>query len=234
MRLLITRPEEDARPLADALAGRGVETVTAPLLSIEIDSGPPLDMTGVAGVLITSANGARALAARTNRRDLPAYAVGDASARQARAEGFTDVHSAGGDVDDLARVVAETADPAAGALLHAAGSRVAGDLKGLLEARGFACRRAVLYRAETARALPAAACAALADGSVDGVLFFSPRTAATFVRLVEAAGLASACVALTAYCLSDAVAEQAGALPWRRAVVAARPDQASLIAAIDP
>lgn len=233
MRLLVTRPEDDARSLAEALAGRGVETVSAPLLAIEPEDGAPLDMDGVGGFLITSANGARALARRTDRRDLPAYAVGDASAREAKALGFNTVHSAGGDVDDLARLVAATADPAAGALLHAAGSRVAGDLKGLLQDAGFTYVRAVLYTANTATTLPTAARDALTGGGLDGVMFFSPRTAVTFVRLVDAAGLAEACTTLTAYCLSDAVAVQASSLPWRRTVVAACPEQSALIAALD-
>ena len=35
MRVMITRPREDARPLAEALAARGVETLLEPLLHLQ-------------------------------------------------------------------------------------------------------------------------------------------------------------------------------------------------------
>lgn len=233
MRLLITRPEDDARPVAAALAGRGIDTLTEPLLAIDVLDGPALDLDGIQALLITSTNGARAAARRTARRDIAVHAVGDASARAARAAGFTDVTSAGGDVDDLARVVAQRADPAAGVLLHVAGSEVAGDLAGMLEGAGFTYRRAVLYAARTATSLSDAARLALSEGALDGVLFFSPRTAATFVSLVQAAELSGACARLTAYCLSPAVAGKAAALSWAAVVVAPKPEQAALLAAIN-
>jgi hypothetical protein len=61
------------------------------------------------------------------------------------------------------------------------------------------------------------------------VLLFSPRTAATFARLVGDAGRTEALTRCTAVCLSAAVAETVAALPWQRVRVATRPDQASLL-----
>src|SRR3546814_11471173 len=60
----------------------------------------------------------------------------------------------------------------------------------LLQADGFTVRRAVLYEAAAATALPAPVAMAFAAGQYDAVLFFSPRTAATFATLALAAGCA--------------------------------------------
>ena len=81
---------------------------------------PLLD--GAAGLLFTSANGVRAFAAASPRRDLPALAVGDATAAAARAAGFADVASAGGNVADLALLVRRRLEPEAGALVHSRGA----------------------------------------------------------------------------------------------------------------
>jgi hypothetical protein len=90
---LITRPEEDARPLAEALAARGVATVIEPLLAIrplpEAASDLAKDLAGVQALLFTSANGARAFAELSPRRDIGVLAVGDATASAARGLGFT-------------------------------------------------------------------------------------------------------------------------------------------------
>lgn len=229
MRLLITRPEPDGGALADILAARGIETLRAPLLAIEQVADAALDLEGVTALLVTSANGVRAFAARCPDRSLRLYAVGDASARAAREAGFGEVESAAGDVDALARLVIGRAGPGDGVFLHVAGSRVAGDLGGLLAGAGLRYRRAPLYRARLVETLPAAAASALDAGTLDGALFHSPRTARHFAALVTGAGRQAACLRLTAFCLSQAVAQALAGLAWQRVSVAKRPDQDSLV-----
>ncbi|MDA0676178.1 MAG: uroporphyrinogen-III synthase [Proteobacteria bacterium] len=232
-RLLVTRPAEDAARIAEALGAKGIEVLIEPMLIIEDLAGPDLDLDGVQALLVTSANGARAVARRTPVRDLPVLTVGDASARAAEAAGFTRVTSAVGDVAALAALVRHRLDCHAGTLLHAAASEIAGDLAGILTAAGFVYRRKVLYRARTPDRLSTAAAIALRDGGLGGVIFFSPRTAATFVSLINREGLAQTTAALYAYCLSPAVAEVFGGLAWKQIAIAAMPDQNSLLALID-
>ncbi len=232
MRVLITRPWDDAEPLAAALRARGVESTVTPLLDIRNLPGPPLDLGGVQALLATSANGVRAFATRERSRDLPVYAVGEATARTALANGFEAVEWASGDVEALAGLVRERLDPAAGTLVHVAGTKVAGDLSGMLGAAGFAYRREVMYEARVAEHLPSAAADVMRQVSPLGVILYSPRTAATFVDLVRKAGLAEDCRRLTAICLSRAVADRAAALSWKRIAVAARADQSAVIEAV--
>lgn len=228
MRLLITRPREDAEALAAALRAEQIDSLVAPLMTIEpVDAA--LDLAGVQALLFTSANGVRAFAAKSAARDLPVFAVGEATARAARAAGFARVESAAATVDDLADLVRARCDPKAGAVLHAAGADIAGDLAGALAASGFGVRRVVLYRAATAQALPAPAARAIAEGTVDAVAFFSPRSAAVFVRLARQAGVAPALGSLDALCLSEAVAHAVREIDWRSVAVAARPDQPALL-----
>ena len=234
MRVLVTRPEADAAPLVAALRARGHEALIQPLLTIE-PAAPPsrLDLEGVQALLFTSANGVRGFAELCPARSLPVLTVGDASGEAARAAGFTRVESAGGDVEDLARLAVRRLDPKAGALLYAAGGSPAGDLKGALEAAGFAVRRVVLYNAQPAEALGDEVRAALAGGYLDAVLFFSPRTAETFVRLVERHGLTAACAGCQAVCLSAAVAARLDAIPWGGLAVAERPERSALLDRLD-
>jgi uroporphyrinogen-III synthase len=235
LRILVTRPREDAAPLAAALEARGHEVLLEPLLAIapREDVDWPTGHTQAQALLVTSANGLRAFARLDRRRDLPVLAVGDASAAAARDFGFSSVASAAGDIGDLAALVAADLDPAGGPLLHPAAGKLAGDLQGLLAPRGFTVLRAVLYDALPATELSPACSRALAEGSIDAVTFFSPRSAAAFVRLIQGAGLTSACQAVAALCLSEAVAEQISELTWRRIAVAERPEMPALLARLD-
>ncbi len=238
MRLLVTRPAPDGERTAAALRARGHDVMLAPLLDIEpepeADLGPgPWD-----GVLITSANAVRAVAAHDRKAGLlglPLYAVGRRSAEAARAAGFTDVVSADGDATGLARLVA--ARPGRPQvrlpLLYLAGEDLAADLAGALAAQGVATRTVVVYRAVVATSLPADVKEALAAGAVDGVLHYSPRSADAFTALALAALIDLKQLTTKHYCVSAAVAA-----PLRRAgapaiIVAARPDESSLLALIN-
>ncbi|NQU58959.1 MAG: uroporphyrinogen-III synthase [Rhodospirillales bacterium] len=232
MRLMITRPLEDAEPLATELMALGVETILEPLLSIELLDTAALDLSGAQGLLLTSANGVRALGAFLTERHLPVYCVGDATARAAREAGFEKVISAGGDVTSLAALVGDKLDPGNGALVHVAGSKVAGDLAGLLAQATFEYHRVQLYHASKAIALSHKGAVALENGSVDGVVLYSPRTAECFVDLLIKAGAVDCARRLNAFCLSEPVAVSAGTLDWARVVIAATPDQAALIKSV--
>ncbi len=223
MHLIVTRPREEAEVLARQLQGLGHRVLSEPMLTIQPLADANLDLDDARALLLTSANGVRALARHTARRDLAVLAVGAATATAAEEAGFTDVAAGQGDVAALAGLVRQRFGPGDGALVHVAGSAVAGDLAGELAGAGYKVRRAVLYNAQTAERLSAAARAALAAGQIDGVLFFSPRSAATFVKLLSRDGLEEICRGVDLYGLSAAVAEAAAKAPWRRLNIAAVP-----------
>ena len=235
MRLLVTRPEEDAAPLIAVLEAQGHEVLHAPFLTIRFLPDAAIPQRDWAGLLFTSANGVRALSARpdfSKFQSLPVYAVGGASAKMAREAGFADVSIAGGDVVSLAALVAAKLEPQTGPLLHAAGSTVAGDLAGDLGKRGFTVHRAVLYDADATDILPDPVARALRAGTLQGVLLFSPRTAVAFGQAVVKAGLQSALSGVSAYCLSEAVARALEDLSLKRVLIAPRPEQAALLGLI--
>ncbi|MEG3616893.1 uroporphyrinogen-III synthase [Magnetovibrio sp. PR-2] len=233
MRVLVTRPAADNPGLLAQLKRLGHDGLSAPLLDIELYPGDELDLNGVQALLFTSANGARAFAGRSAERFLPALCVGNATAREAFALGFDTVKSASGDVEALAALTEAECSPDGGALLHPAGTKVAGDLAGCLEQKGYTYRREVLYQAIKANELPQVAQDALKAGSLDGVLLYSPRTGAAFARLVKAAGLAQHLASVSAYCLSLAVADEIQELDWQNIHIADEPDQTSLLALLE-
>src|SRR5262249_26216936 len=80
MRVLITRREREATALAQALADRGHQAVLAPLFRLQIlhpPDGFAQTLAASQAVLITSTNGARALAEVSEQRSKPVLAVGD-------------------------------------------------------------------------------------------------------------------------------------------------------------
>jgi uroporphyrinogen-III synthase len=89
----------------------------------------------------------------------------------------------------------------------------------------------VLYRARFAEQLSPEFVRKIEAGDIDGVALFSPRTATAFIELAQKAGIITL-DKVTAFCLSQAVADQAVGLSWRDFIVADSPDQGSLLHAI--
>ena len=236
MRVLITRPLAAATALAARLTALGHDAVVEPLLTIVADPdagarlGPAL--AGAQALLFTSTNGVTGFAAASERRDIWVFAVGDGTATAARAVGFARVESAQGDVEALVALVLATLEPVSGALVHASSHAVAGDLAGRLTRLGFTVRSVPLYRAIAADGLRAATVVAFRAGLIDAALFFSPRTAATFVRLAAAAGIGLHCATTAAVALSPAVAAELHGLGWRHVTVAEEPTEAALLDAL--
>jgi uroporphyrinogen-III synthase len=231
MRLLLTRPAGDAKTTARHLARRGHSVIAAPLLTIRDRPGGPVSLNAVQAILVTSANGIRALARRIAARDMLVLAVGAQSAAAARAEGFATVEHAGGDAAALADLAIRRLRPGRGTLLHAAGAETRGALAETLVAAGFTVHTEVLYDAVAAHALPRVAREALAAQALDGVLLYSPRSAAIFASLV--ADMPQSCESLAAYCISVATARPLQPLPFRAVHVASHPDEDALLALLD-
>lgn len=229
MRVLVTRPADDAMETAALLKARGHDAVIAPLLGVHYHDGEPLHLDDVQALLMTSVNGVRAFSRRTSRRDFPVFAVGSQTTEAARAAGFADVRNADGNSEDLADAVRGWAKPANGILLHAAGAEAEGRLAERLTTAGFAVRTVVLYDVPAVADLPPAAREALTAGTLDAALFLSARSAAVFVACIAKAGLAPACARLTAVCISEAAAKPLAALTFNAVRIAARPNQASLL-----
>jgi uroporphyrinogen-III synthase len=233
MRVLITRPSDEALELAGELAARGIDSLIEPMIRIVMRADAKLELDDAQAVLLTSANGARALAAASTERQLPVLAVGEATARAARAAGFANVITADGTVATLADAAKAKLNPMGDRVVHVSGAAIAGDLTGALAGAGFAVERAIVYDARAADELSPAARQALADsgaaGGIDAVLLYSPRTARIFVALARRAGLESALRRLRGLCLSAQVCEAAGIVPWARLAVAARPNGTAML-----
>lgn len=236
MRLIVTRPEPDDDRTARALIRLGHEAILSPMLDIVFDLKAKIPARPYQAVLATSSNAVRALAGRPVRPvsvEVPLLAVGDQTALEAKRSGSSAARSAGGAIGDLVELVRAELSPAAGPLLYAAGEEQAGDLAGLLQGQGFDVETAILYRAEPRARLAKVAEAALKDGTADGVLLYSRRSAAAFALAVRAGDLAPLGRDVTCFCLSAACAEPLARITAGNIRVAERPDQLALFALIE-
>jgi uroporphyrinogen-III synthase len=227
--VFITRPAHQAATLTQAVAMRGFTPVSAPCLELRIQQGSPLELDNLAAFAVTSANGVLALAARTGARDLPLFAVGTATASEARAQGFTRVEVAEGDGAALARMIGQRAPMRAKSILCVSGAESAFDLVRALNSYQVPAESRELYSMPVAAHLPQAAIAMLDRNEASFALLMSPRTATAFGDLVAAAGRTDTLGGVTALCMSPAIGKAAAAYAFRRIAISEHMTQDSLL-----
>lgn len=225
--ILITRPEDDAEEFAALARTMGFEPVCEPMLEIRPIKAKIPDLKRFQGMVFTSVNGLRRFCEVSKERGLRAYCVGDTTASRAVDFGFKDVHSAGGNARDLARLIRERAQPGK-PLLHARGVHTAVSIREEV-APEMPVEEAVLYEAVPTQSFSEETLSRLDLGELDAVLFFSVRTGEAFVRLILAAGRTDSVKNILALCLSQSVLECVSVLPWKAVYAAERADRRGMI-----
>ena len=213
MRILVTRPQPGAEATAARLRAAGHDVVVAPLLAtMAVAWDRPATLPDA--VLLTSAAAVRLAGDVAALQRLPCFTLGAATAAAARAAGWADVRAGDGHVQ---AVIDRIAAMGLGDVLHLAGA----DRTGMTVPDGLRIATRIVYCA-AAQPLPSLP-------AVDWVLLYSPRTAGLFAAECDRLEHPRAGVAIAAISVAALAAAGPG---WARAVAAATPDEAALLAAI--
>ena len=210
-RLVVLRPEPGASATVERARALGLDAFAMPLFEVEPIAWEAPDPRQFDSLLLTSANAARHGGGGLERlRDLPVYAVGEATAAAARDAGF---EIAGEGTNGIERLL-ETIPPGA-RLLHLCGEhRTATSAERIMAIP--------VYRAR--ELLPPVDLSEIA-GQV--VAVHSPRAGRRLAELVGQAGIDRATIRVAA--ISDAAAAAAGG-GWAGCEAADAPHEAALLA----
>lgn len=236
MNILVTRPEPDALTLKGLIEARGHPVLVEPLMRVALEPDAIEDLDGVAALIATSRNALKALRASSvleQALELPLFAVGRATADEARRIGFHRVITGPGTAAGLAAAIGSVLDPADGLIVHLSGDTLAGDVIGDLDLLGFRAMRTIVYRMVAATSLRASTITAIAEGDVEGVVLMSPRTSQIWAGLLRKHELVRSARAIAHLCLSRAVAAPLASLGSIPIDVADAPTTADVLALIE-
>lgn len=235
MHVLITRPERDAADLKTRIESFGCWVSLAPLLEIQFLSIDASALAGASAIIATSRNGLRALAqsdALAAALSLPIFTVGPATAKLAQDVGFSRVVTGAGTAADLVPAINNLAASHSGRLVHLAGDHLAFDLNAALASEGIALTALPAYSSVAAETLPVPIVDMLMAGAFDAVVLMSPRSAATWARIIARLPVHPPLATTTHVCLSQAVADGLASLSGVQKLIADRPDADAIVSAV--
>lgn len=234
MRVVITRPAQDAEPLKSRVEELGCEVMLAPLMEPVANDVPADAFAGASAIVATSRNALTALAASpalSALTRLPVYVVGPATAAVAKEIGFVRIVEGPGRAEGLAPLVRD--DAAGKRLIYLRGDVVAFDLETALAESGVNVEPVLAYRTVEAEALPPDVIKALQTGGIDAVTLMSPRTARIWSRLVAALPPPVQLSDITYLCLSERVGEALGPIAKTdKTLVSSQPNLEEMLALV--
>lgn len=224
-RVLVTRSLPQGERTAEKLRALGYTPVLAPMLRIDPVTPAHLpDFSAVQAVLVTSVNGAEALARLTPERDCLVLTVGDRTAEACRLGGFTSIQSASGDGKALLDLARSALSPDAGPVVHLRGREAAVTFTELAD-EGFSITEIIGYEANVTATLPPEAL----TPAPDAALVYSARTAGALATALAETSLDPA--EITFVGISEAALAPLS-LPDANCIAAKTPDEAALLRAL--
>ncbi len=198
--ILVTRPLPEAETFCQLVESANGRALLAPALEIKPPANPEPLQTSLAaleqydGIIITSANGARAFISGRKEHDgfgaaTPSlFVVGGKTGKilqQAGYEVTMPERPSGG--EELAHFI-KCWRPCGGRLLFLQAEKGRRELVDILNGAGYHIDLVVAYRAEPVKTLPGKVLDALAAGRVGAIPFFSARSATAFYEALPAGG----------------------------------------------
>lgn len=239
MKVLLTRARAPAEATAKRLRERGHEPVLLPLVEYR-DTGAALPQESFDAVAFTSAAAIATIADRPAEtwaplRALPAFCVGEATARAAREAGFGRVIAGPGDAAGLADRIASARDgrDPPRRLFYPAPRDRAFDLASALSAHGIAVTQTELYAAETVDPGEPALREALAACSGGAILLYSSRSATHLFALATKYALNGPFAGLTLIAISENVARAIAGHGLPDILVSEKPHEDGLFEILD-
>jgi uroporphyrinogen-III synthase len=229
--ILVTRPERASLRTKARLAAAGYDVLVDPLLTLNFF--PPEKLIGAApdALVITSSNGARAIAHHAELPQLlpvPVWTVGNRTSDAVRELGF----AVAGEAQDAAHLVEELRRQKPQTFLYIAAENRSAELTELLPTHRV--ETIVVYSAEPSRALGIETVEALKTGRVSEVLHYSRRLTETYLTLAQAGGVKTEALKPLHLCLSEQVAAPLRAAGAARIEIAAAPKEDALIGLLNP
>jgi uroporphyrinogen-III synthase len=166
---------------------------------------------------------------------MPLYTVGKHTAIKAQLAGFSHVVMAGEDVYGLIETIEKDfkSSTSQSKLLYASGNVVHHDLGKKLIHQGIDTTRIIVYDSIVSESLQEDTLSLLAAGTLKAIVFYSKRSAETFMKIIEKSGYLSCLRGITAYTLSAHIAQALPSEYFSDIKIATEPTQDALLSLIE-
>ena len=185
MHILLTRPLEDSYQMILKFKSLGHQVSHLPLLIIDKVNYEKINFLDYEGIIFTSSNAIKFLDLKEINKKTLCFCVGSATEKKAKNNGFQNVITADGNVNNLKEIVLQNFDKKKGKLIYVSGETISIDLDQQLIKEGYNIKRIVNYRATHNQNFDENFVKELKSKIPDIVYVYSQNSAASFLNFIK-------------------------------------------------
>ena len=216
MHILLTRPIEDCKDLIIKFKNLGHTVSHMPVIKIDKLNYEIKKVEEFKAIIFTSANAIKYLDTKLIDKKILSFCVGEATERKARSNGFQNIISAEGNVNNLKELIIQNLEPSYGKMLYVSGETISNELDKDLSSHGYTVERIITYSAQFIENLDENFIKSLKKNIPDIVYIYSANSAASFLRLIKNYDIGNLWMNTNLMCISEKTSSVLNEIKWKK------------------
>ena len=216
MHVLFTRPIDDSKDLILKFKSLGHIVSSIPVISIKKKEYSKIDFSSFKGIIFTSSNAIRFLDTKLLDKNIKCFCVGNATELLAKEEGFQNIFSAEGNVNNLKEIILQNFKSSEGKLLYISGETITFELDKFLISEGLKVERVINYSSDPIEKFNEILIDDLKNNVPDIVYIYSQNSAISFKNLIKNYNLQNHWMNTNLMCISEKTSSVLNDIKWKK------------------
>ena len=216
MHILLTRPLEDSKELILKFSSLGHKVSHLPVIKIKPIIYDEPEYKKFKGIIFTSSNAIKNLSLNSINKKIKCYCVGSATEKVAKQNGFQNIISAEGNVNNLKELILQSFDPNNGSLLYVSGEVISSKLDRDLIAEGYSIERLVDYTVSSIEEMKEEFRTELVSSIPDIIYVYSENSAKSLLNLLKKYDLLDNWTNTNLMCLGEKASAILNEIKWKK------------------
>ena len=216
MHILLTRPIEDCKELIIKFKSLGHNISHLPVIKIESKKYQEGNFNKYEGIIFTSSNAIKNLDIKKINKNIYCYCVGLATEKTAKLNGFQNIYTADGNVNNLKEIILQTFNTNNGRLLYVSGEIVSSNLDNELIFEGYSIKRLINYSVLPVEDLDLKFVDILKSSMPEIVFIYSQNSAKNFLNLIKKYQLVDLWMNTNLMCIGEKTSSVLNEIKWKK------------------
>ena len=216
MHILLTRPIEDCKELIIKFKSLGHNISHMPVIKIEHKNYTEENFKEFEGIIFTSSNAIKNLDTKQIDKSIFCYCVGLLTEKVAKNNGFQNIYTAEGNVNNLKEIILQTFDKKKGKLLYVSGETISFNLDKELISEGYSIKRLINYSALPVEDLDIKFINTLKSSMPDIVFVYSQNGAKSFLNIIKKYQLVDCWMNTNLMCIGEKTSSVLNLIKWKK------------------
>ena len=216
MHILLTRPLEDSKDLILKFKSLGHSVSHLPVIEIKKIEHEELNYSEYKGIIFTSSNAVKNLNFKNIDKNIYCFCVGSVTEKFAKKNGYQNIYSADGNVNNLKEIILKNYINKKDKLLYVSGEIISSNLDKDLISEGYSVKRLINYSVKPVEIFEENFIKQLKSSMPEIVYVYSENSAKNFLSVIKKYELVDYWMNTNLMCIGEKTSAVLNELKWKK------------------